>query len=104
MNAKFPSHPEHQFMPPFHFELGDTSALTAFLGRIARYAVDLLGLEECAVALADAQSSSLLLLATSQEGVPVGQGTLPLHTDLVAAVAEKKKLRVLANAHFDACM
>jgi signal transduction histidine kinase len=77
MAAQFSSDPEYQPTSPFLSGVSDVPALVAALQKLLCEAVELLELEDCALALLDKQGTSLLILTTAQEDSGSG---LPEHT------------------------
>ncbi|HEU5379626.1 MAG TPA: GAF domain-containing sensor histidine kinase [Ktedonobacteraceae bacterium] len=102
MAEQIPDHAEYPFISPLHSMLSGTPL--ALLKKIARHTVELLGLEDCAIGLLDAQGISLVFLALAQEDVSTEPVSVPLHMSPLADILAKRELLILEHMGVDAHM
>lgn len=98
---------QYPFISPFHSAESGPSGLVALLQKIARHAVELPGMDDCAIALLDQAHTNLVVLATSPEDLPGTQCEpiyLPWHEGPLAGIAERREALILREARVDACL
>lgn len=107
MTAKPSPHSQHQFISPFHSDKRELSALAEIAQKMVRNAVDLLMLDDCALALVDEAGTNLVIRAISQADSTteqVADTIFPLHEGPLANIASQREALILSNARFDARM
>ncbi len=100
MVAQPPS--QHSSIPPFLSGEGERAALATLVQKIARNAVELLNLDDCAVALLDETGAHLAFLAASQDVVGDVQSTFPLNQEPLATLVLRREALVLRDVYLDA--
>lgn len=97
MTAKSSSYPQHSFISSFRSIGSGQSMLTVTAKRIARNAVELLHLTDCAIALLDDAGVNLLVL-TAEGDAPL---VFPLRQEPLAALVEQRELLLLRDTHLN---
>lgn len=96
---------QYPFIPPFHSARSAPGELAALLQKIARHPVELLSMDDCAIALLDQASANLIVLAAVPEDSPDAQHEqirLPLRDGPLVDIAERREPLVLRDARVDA--
>lgn len=104
MAANPSSHLQHSSISSFHSGGNEQAILAATVQKIAHHAVELLHLDECAVAVLDDAGANLVLLASSRNVLEAPQPAFPLDQEPLAACLAQRETLILRDARLDACL